>query len=225
MAQKEFVSKTSGLISEGEYNFFNWSDYQWIETEKRWKKIDLWRELEKRTAEEARAKLEELKNEANPEWAKKTRLSFLDKEIKRLNSEIKDILRVYKDIRSNKDPIISQAVSNTLLKVRGFEEKEKSLKRYYYEKNGLNGNHRNGNGVTQEMIERARAYPFSELLEVDRNQFAFCPFHKEHTRSFYTRGNYGFCFGACGFSGDIIKFLMKRDEIGFVEAVKRLCNR
>ncbi len=225
MAQREFILKSLGLISEEDYDFFyNQHEHKWLEEEKRWIKIDVWWELERQNKAKTSELIEEFKGEINSEWAKKIRLEFLDREIERLNSEIKTILRDYKEAHFSKNSGINQAIARVFLELKGFEEKERLLKRYYYAKNELNGNHKKGNGVTQEMIERAKSYPFSELLEVNRNKFALCPFHEDSGPSLYTKGNYGFCFG-CGFSGDIIKFLMNRDEIGFVEAVKKLCSR
>lgn len=53
-----------------------------------------------------------------------------------------------------------------------------------------------------------------------------CPFHDEKTPSFNVRPTHGtfHCFG-CGEGGDVIKFLMKIDHLGFVEAVERLADR
>lgn len=50
-----------------------------------------------------------------------------------------------------------------------------------------------------------------------------CPFHKEKTPSFYVNDQKGFfhCFG-CGAHGDAIGFLMRHDNLGFMEAVELL---
>ena len=52
---------------------------------------------------------------------------------------------------------------------------------------------------------------------------ACCPFHHEKTPSFNIQPSKGFyhCFG-CGESGDVIKFVMKYEGLGFVEAAKKL---
>ena len=52
---------------------------------------------------------------------------------------------------------------------------------------------------------------------------ACCPFHHEKTPSFHIQPAKGFyhCFG-CGESGDAISFVMKREGLTFVEAVKKL---
>jgi DNA primase len=53
-----------------------------------------------------------------------------------------------------------------------------------------------------------------------------CPFHDEKTPSFNVRPTHGtfHCFG-CGEGGDVIKFVMKMDHLGFVESVERLADR
>lgn len=55
---------------------------------------------------------------------------------------------------------------------------------------------------------------------------ARCPFHEERTPSFYVVPAKGFykCFG-CGESGDVFTFLMKRQGLSFLEAVKAVADR
>jgi DNA primase len=53
-----------------------------------------------------------------------------------------------------------------------------------------------------------------------------CPFHDEKSPSFNvtpSRGMY-FCFG-CGAGGDVIKFVMETDGLGFTETVERLAEK
>lgn len=54
---------------------------------------------------------------------------------------------------------------------------------------------------------------------------ACCPFHKEKTPSFYINDDKGFfhCFG-CGAHGDAVGFLMRHDNLSFVEAVEILAT-
>jgi DNA primase len=55
---------------------------------------------------------------------------------------------------------------------------------------------------------------------------ARCPFHEERTPSFYVVPSKGFykCFG-CGESGDAFTFLMKRQGLGFLDAVRAVAER
>lgn len=53
-----------------------------------------------------------------------------------------------------------------------------------------------------------------------------CPFHGEKTPSFniYTESGSFYCFG-CGAGGDVITFIMKIENLDYVEAVKFLAQR
>ncbi len=55
---------------------------------------------------------------------------------------------------------------------------------------------------------------------------ALCPFHNEKTPSFYVVPAKGFykCFG-CGESGDVFTFLMKRQGLTFLDAVRQIAAR
>lgn len=75
-------------------------------------------------------------------------------------------------------------------------------------------------GVSREEIERAENYPFKDLVGTEKN-FILCPFHKEKKPSFYIKNNWAYCF-ACGWHGNTIKFLMGKNKISFIEAVKFL---
>src|SRR5260370_36434249 len=63
------------------------------------------------------------------------------------------------------------------------------------------------------------------LTRRGREQAGLCPFHNEKTPSFYVVGDKGFfhCFG-CGAHGDAIGFLMRADNLDFIEAVERLAG-
>ncbi len=63
------------------------------------------------------------------------------------------------------------------------------------------------------------------LTRRGREQAGLCPFHNEKTPSFYIVEDKGFfhCFG-CGAHGDAIGFLMRADNLDFIEAVQRLAG-
>jgi DNA primase len=63
------------------------------------------------------------------------------------------------------------------------------------------------------------------LVRKGRELGGLCPFHNEKTPSFYVVEDKGFfhCFG-CGAHGDAIGFVMRADNLDFIEAVERLAG-
>lgn len=76
-------------------------------------------------------------------------------------------------------------------------------------------------GINQEMIEKARSYPITNIIKIDTQGFAPCIAHNEKTPSMYTRNNFAYCFG-CGYHGDSIAVFMLIHSVSFPEAVKSL---
>ena len=63
------------------------------------------------------------------------------------------------------------------------------------------------------------------LVRRGREHSGLCPFHNEKTPSFYVVEDKGFfhCFG-CGAHGDAIGFVMRADNLDFIEAIERLAG-
>jgi hypothetical protein len=90
----------------------------------------------------------------------------------------------------------------------------------------------NSGQITKEDIQMAKQYPIINLIQGGakvRGRLATvrCPFHQEKTGSFviYIDNNTWHCFGACGVGGDSIDFVIRRDQIKFLDAVKLLINK
>ncbi len=68
---------------------------------------------------------------------------------------------------------------------------------------------------------------FTPLKRTGRNFKGLCPFHQERTPSFVVSSERQIwhCFGACQEGGDLIKFLMKWENITFIEALKELAEK
>lgn len=67
----------------------------------------------------------------------------------------------------------------------------------------------------------------TQLHKSGKNFRGLCPFHAEKDPSFYVfpdRGGWH-CFGRCNTGGDIFAFVMKRENIPFVEALHTLAER
>jgi DNA primase len=88
--------------------------------------------------------------------------------------------------------------------------------------------------IPDDLVEEVRAR--ADIVEVigesvplkkaGREYKANCPFHEERTPSFYVVPDKGFykCFG-CGKSGDVFSFVMERQGLDFVEAVRHVAAR
>ena len=67
---------------------------------------------------------------------------------------------------------------------------------------------------------------YVNLKRRGRNMVGLCPFHGEKTPSFniYTENGSFYCFG-CGVGGDVISFVMRMENLDYVDAVKFLAQR
>lgn len=70
------------------------------------------------------------------------------------------------------------------------------------------------------------ASSYVNLKKRGRNMVGLCPFHGEKTPSFniYTENGSFYCFG-CGVGGDVITFIMKIENLDYIDAVRFLAQR
>lgn len=99
-----------------------------------------------------------------------------------------------------------------------WKKREGLVKRLYAISYGKMG------GYSPEDIQEAESRPYSDFLKVDRRGFASCPFHIEKSPSFHVYKNKGRCFG-CDWRGNVIRFVMQKENVKFPEAMKIILGK
>lgn len=159
----------------------------------------------------------ELKKDFPAQWQRERRIAYLDGRIEDLLVDAFKELRCHEDyVRRNRlvEIILTRERLDEIMKE--VMELQRKIRFFQEEARGKRP------GITDAMIERARAYPFSQLYTFTRNA-GKCPFHDDKTPSFVLmRDNRAHCFGACGRSWDTIQFVRDRDGLSFPQAVKSL---
>jgi hypothetical protein len=156
----------------------------------------------------------ELKTDYPEDWQKERRTEYL-------KSRMEDIIFKTFYLMNDYELLKGDNVDSRLFVGAQIVGAIKTIQKLQGEIIGMRKREPGKNGVTEDEIRQARQYPWSQLVEVNRNGMAICPFHDDKDPSFSTKNNFGHCFG-CQWSGDQIKFLMERDGLSFPDAVKRL---
>ena len=86
-------------------------------------------------------------------------------------------------------------------------------------------------GVIDEVKQRADIVEvisqYASLTKSGRTFRALCPFHSEKHPSFfvYPEQQSWHCFGACNTGGDVFSFIMKKQDVGFGDALRLLADK
>ena len=146
------------------------------------------------------------------------RLAFLQPQIKHLEREIWGAQR---RIERSSDPLV-KALTESFIR-----DQEKELRPLKREATALL-NHVNGKetvqapgGITPEMIDQARQYPITSIIDFSKGRYRCCPFHKDRNPSMALYDNHVHCF-VCNRSWDSISATMEMDGVSFREAVLAL---
>ena len=146
------------------------------------------------------------------------RLAFLQPNIKHLEREIWGARR---RIERSRDPLI-KALTESFIR-----DQEKELRPLKREATALL-NHVNGKetaqvpgGITPDMIDQARQYPITNIIDFPKGRHRCCPFHEDSNPSMALYDNHVHCF-VCNRSWDSISAVMELDGVSFREAVLAL---
>ena len=146
------------------------------------------------------------------------RLSYLQPHIKHLEREIWGARR---RMERSREPL-DKALTESFIK-----DQEKELRPLKREANALL-NHVNGKetvqvpgGITPEMIDQARQYPITSIIEFSKGRYRCCPFHEDRNPSMALYENHVHCF-VCNLTWDSISATMALDGVTFREAVLAL---
>lgn len=183
---------------------YDLDDFDIQDCEKEWPDIQL----------QTNKKIAELRKEVDPYWAWERRREYVE-------------LLMYPIVYHALHCIALQELNiesgNLTGSIYFHQEAERSIKQIVKYQNELyytRPTMKNGNGITQDMVVRARQYPYEDLIQLKRNM-APCPFHGDSNPSFSVKNNYGHCFG-CNWKGDVIAFYMEKMGVSFAEAVRAL---
>jgi hypothetical protein len=93
-------------------------------------------------------------------------------------------------------------------------------------KMGLVQINQNDQILTDDQVQEARDFPVEELIETKKiNKMWCCPFHEDNTPSFHIyKNNSWHCFGCQAHGNNAVDYIMKKNNLEFVEAVKLLIS-
>jgi hypothetical protein len=167
---------------------------------------------------------EEIKvREVLKEWKKEMkpiRLAWLNPTIEELEKEVRDAYLNDAQLRKERKPYwMRMAILEGL---RDAFNKEILLKRYIHERIMIT------NPITEAPnkidVKRVKEnLDINLVITLNKAGFTMCPFHTDKTPSlkWYPETKQLHCF-SCGWHGDVIAFIMKRDNLNFKEVINKL---
>jgi len=84
--------------------------------------------------------------------------------------------------------------------------------------------------IILDIFLSVKEIPFTNVLlsvygkQPNQGSKILCDFHDDHNPSFQVNSDYGFCY-ACGWRGDIIKYISERENIRPIEAARLIAQK
>jgi len=158
---------------------------------------------------------------ASPEWsefAKKARLRYLNRQLKKAVTDFEDSREQYILAKQNGEQgaELVRVAENLSKRINGYKREIRAL--------ASNSSSSVAGAITDEMIEIARGYPLEELVDLGKNGRCKCVFHQGTDENATIKNNYYWCF-VCNKSANSVDVYMAMHGVGFREAVLRLNNK
>ena len=151
-------------------------------------------------------------------YAVMRRLAFLQPQIKHLEREIWGARR---RIERSRDPLVKALTESFIrdqeMELRPLKREATALLNYVNGKETVQA----PGGITPEMIDQARQYPITSIIDFPKGRHRCCPFHEDSNPSMALYDNHVHCF-VCNRSWDSISAVMELDVVSFREAVLAL---
>jgi len=149
--------------------------------------------------------------------------TYLNSELKTIENKINKGYECIGEQRKKHVPFwIRKAFLNKFFDIPSLEINKRKIE---HKLDYFNANKTNIKRFTPEQIRMAEERDPEDFIDFNYAGFCICPFHEEKTPSMkYYKDTFRFhCYG-CGWHGNMIDFIMQRDNINFIDAVKHLTN-
>ncbi len=145
------------------------------------------------------------------EWACKCRKAFLENRISCVKNQRLELISFLAGSSPLDRGVIKKYINDSRKAIENCEMRLRLLRPA-----------KSKNRITDEMIQRAKQYPMSELLTTPiRGNVTNCIGHEDKNPSMNIKNNWAYCY-SCGFRGDSISVYMRLNGVDFKTAVKNL---